>query len=496
MAAPEYYYNSRPDVYRRPQSARRSSSNRSKPDLNAPLPPLPMQTTEGKTIHDPYHPSFRSPFADDPYPTPPQPSQQSPTLDAAYRGTWRTPSDPFADEAAIQLESHQSHRASSTNPLVYNHEDGADPLPQRTSSPSKKKSRWANVPWVVYVLTTIQIVVFIVEIIKNSILTKSPIMIKPSFNPMIGPSTYVLINMGARYVPCMRNTDKVQNNPEPIAWPCPNITTGPPVCTLSDLCGFSGVPNPTPGGSIVDSPAPDQWFRFILPIFLHAGIIHIGFNMLLQLTLGKDMERTIGSLRFFFVYSASGIFGFVMGGVYAPSGIASTGASGCIFGILALVLLDLLYTWDERRNPKKDLMFIAIDVLISFALGLLPGLDNFAHIGGFLMGLALGLCILHSPNKLRERVGLDKQPYDPLLGERQPCEVDGQGFRSFIKNPFGFFKGRKPLWWAWWLIRAGSLVAVLIGFIVLLNNFYMHQNNCSWCKYLSCIVSLASVCQQ
>lgn len=57
----------------------------------------------------------------------------------------------------------------------------------------------------------------------------------------------------------------------------------------------------------------------------------------------------------------------------------------------------------------------------------------------------------------------------------------------FHKNPIGFFKGRKPLWWAWWLIRAGALVIVTIGFILLLNNFYVVHQKCSWCKYLSCI---------
>jgi hypothetical protein len=61
---------------------------------------------------------------------------------------------------------------------------------------------------------------------------------------------------------------------------------------------------------------------------------------------------------------------------------------------------------------------------------------------------------------------------------------------AFAKQPMGFFKGRKPLWWAWWLVRAGGLVAVFIGFILLLRNFYEWRNTCSWCKHLSCLVSL------
>ena len=52
-----------------------------------------------------------------------------------------------------------------------------------------------------------------------------------------------------------------------------------------------------------------------------------------------------------------------------------------------------------------------------------------------------------------------------------------------------FFKGRKGMWWAWWMVRAVALIGVMISFVVLLNNFYVNHNTCSWCKYLSCLVS-------
>src|ERR1700761_194359 len=58
---------------------------------------------------------------------------------------------------------------------------------------------------------------------------------------------------------------------------------------------------------------------------------------------------------------------------------------------------------------------------------------------------------------------------------------------SFAKQPVGFFKGRKPLWWAWWLFRLGALIGALVVFVVLLNNFYKYRDTCSWCKYLSCL---------
>lgn len=334
-------------------------------------------------------------------------------------------------------------------------------------------------------------------------------MTKPSFNPMIGPSTYVLINMGARFVPCMRTTyNPNSQNPYPLQpWPCPNTTSNlysdpNNQCHLGELCGL---------GASTDV-QPMQWFRFITPMFLHAGIIHIGFNMLLQMTLGRDMEKAIGTLRFTVVYLSSGIFGFVLGGNFAAPAIASTGASGCLFGIFALVLLDIFYTWGERPSPGKDLCWILVDIVISFALGLLPGLDNFSHIGGFLMGIVLGICILHSPSSLRKRIGDTsrnghKTSYSQLGSQTDIAFASGAvkddatkdsalatttiarpaDLTGFAKQPVGFFKNRKPAWWAWWLIRAGCLIGVLIGFIILLTNFYKFRDECKWCKYLSCL---------
>ncbi|KAI1372964.1 rhomboid-domain-containing protein [Hypoxylon crocopeplum] len=435
-------------------------------------------------------------------------SQQSFAYDTRYHGAAPGDVSPIGtdDIPLRQQNTKPLGFAADSNDHVY---DTADPEAGPQQGPAKRGllrfgelgmlgSEKRRIPIVVYLFSLIQIGVFIGELVKAAQLTGSPIQTQPQFNPMIGPSQQVLINMGSRFVPCMKNVDGVQNyqalaGAEPgFGWPCPNTTTLDPnsdsnKCSLSELCGFSGVPNPEwdPVNGLNQSPEPNQWFRFIIPIFMHAGIIHIGFNLLLQLTMGKEIERAIGSTRFFLVYMSAGIFGFVMGGNYAAPGISSTGASGSLFGIIALTLLDLLYSWGERRNPGRELIFIIIEIVISFALGLLPGLDNFSHIGGFIVGLCLGICVLHSPNALRRRIGEDHfggPSYSSVNGG-----ITSVAFPSFYRNPVGFFKGRKPLWWAWWLVRAGFLILVIVVFIVLLKNFYANQNNCSWCKYLSCL---------
>lgn len=248
----------------------------------------------------------------------------------------RQESDPYQNPNHIPLQTQQpkSEANSRASPGFQRHDSESFLIAQeeQRAHTQKRKSRfdWSRIPWVVYTVTVIQICVFIAELVKMSNLTGSPIMTKPYVNPMIGPSPNVLINMGARYVACMRNQAGVQNETV-TRFPCPDATDTSADCTLRDLCGFTSsypVPNPSPtlsGQAGLDQqPAPNQWFRFIVPIFLHGGFIHIASNLLLQLMIARDMEKAIGSIRFALVYFSAGIFGFVFGGNYAQSGIAST----------------------------------------------------------------------------------------------------------------------------------------------------------------------------
>ncbi|EGP90613.1 unnamed protein product [Zymoseptoria tritici ST99CH_1A5] len=470
MAANDYYHaqSSHPPAYPSPYYDYSSRND-------APLPNLSSPTSPFDDRAHPYHHEL--------------PSHSY----SGASGRIHDHADPFEDHNAIPLNGRKAKDNSTNIVSPIEPADQDDPF-VRDADPRRKKRRkskdgWfrGKITWVVYVLSAVQLIVFIAEIARNAVLTGTPIQIKPSFNPMIGPSQYLLINMGARWQPCMHTMHNVQDNNVQISWPCPNATstTGDSVsCQLSDLCGFSADKNPRVGGSLDDQPAPDQWWRFIVPIFLHAGIIHIAFNLLLQLTLGRDVEKLVGSIRFAILYFAAGIFGFVLGGNFAATGIASTGCSGSLFGILAITLLDLLYTWKERTSPVKDLMFILVDMVIAFALGLLPGLDNFSHIGGFLMGLVLGVCLLRSPSEIaRRKDDVDDVAYTSVARQ----EKRGDGLRRFAKSPLGFFQKRRGVWWLWIAIRGAALLGALIAFILLLKNFYVWKNTCSWCKYLSCL---------
>ncbi|CAN6632304.1 hypothetical protein TRVA0_013S02212 [Trichomonascus vanleenenianus] len=345
-----------------------------------------------------------------------------------------------------------------------------------------RRIRWKKLPYFCIIISIIQIAVFIAELVKAGVLTGTPIQIKPSFNPMVGPSSYVMINMGARFTPCMHAIDGVTNDAT-LKFPCPNSTdTSTNVCSLRELCGMGGMNMPeTPGDG-----KPNQWWRFITPIFLHAGFVHIGFNLLLQLKLGADLERSIGIVRFVIVYLSSGIAGFVLGGNFTPDGIASTGASGSLFGVIAIDLLDLLFNWQMYVNPVRNLIFHILEIIVSFAIGLLPGLDNFSHIGGFAMGVLVGTAILRSPLKLRLRETGNETVGGPSSNGMEKAERLRVATFHW-RQPGRHFAGRSKWWYAWFVVRLAAVVLAVVYFVMLIRNFEHGGGNCSWCKYLSCL---------
>jgi len=83
----------------------------------------------------------------------------------------------------------------------------------------------------------------------------------------------------------------------------------------------------------------------------------------------------------------------ILGGNFSLVGQPSVGASGAIFGTHASAFVDLVAHWSIEYRPKRKLVFLLIELILGVALGYVPGIDNFAHLGGFLMGLLLSVLL-------------------------------------------------------------------------------------------------------
>ncbi|KAH3764592.1 beta-lactamase family protein [Pelomyxa schiedti] len=138
-----------------------------------------------------------------------------------------------------------------------------------------------------------------------------------------------------------------------------------------------------------------EWWRFITPIYLHVSIIHIAMNMFTQIRLGLALERTYGASRVAPIYILSGIMGNIVSTIFLPTQ-TQAGASGAIFGLNGVLFVDLIQNWKLVEGPLKNFICLVISSLFSLVLGILPGIDNFCHIGGFVMGIVSALVFLPS----------------------------------------------------------------------------------------------------
>jgi rhomboid protease GluP len=143
-----------------------------------------------------------------------------------------------------------------------------------------------------------------------------------------------------------------------------------------------------------------QWYRLITAMFLHGGLIHIGFNMMSLMQLGPALEELYDSSRYFFLYIFTGAFGFLVSSIL---GTYSLGASG---GLLGLVGAMLAITTKRGGAYMRELRSRLISsVVILFVLGFMGmGLDNKAHMAGLASGFVLGKIFAdRQPMNVRER---------------------------------------------------------------------------------------------
>lgn len=133
-----------------------------------------------------------------------------------------------------------------------------------------------------------------------------------------------------------------------------------------------------------------QYWRLVMPNFLHFDLLHFGFNSFVLWQVGPQVEELFGSRRYLFMYLLTGIIGFTASlWWYDLHGrpVLSAGASASLFGLIGILISYISQRRGFTSEYRASLIRWAIFIIV---IGFVLPFDNAAHIGGLLSGLALG----------------------------------------------------------------------------------------------------------
>ena len=148
-----------------------------------------------------------------------------------------------------------------------------------------------------------------------------------------------------------------------------------------------------------------EYFRLVMPMFLHVGMLHLLINGYALYILGRILERMYGYGRFALIYVICGM-GSVLLSMSLTKSVAA-GASGAIFGISGTMLVAGFLHRDEvpphlrRAFGRGILPFILLNLVLGFTIKSFLPIDNWGHVGGLLTGILLAV-VIPPPRSERE----------------------------------------------------------------------------------------------
>jgi membrane associated rhomboid family serine protease len=150
--------------------------------------------------------------------------------------------------------------------------------------------------------------------------------------------------------------------------------------------------------------AEGEWYRLLTSGFLHASILHIGFNMLLLFFLGRLLEPALGTPRYVALYFASLLAGSLGALILEPNSLG-IGASGAIFGLAGATFIIARGRGMEALAGQIGFLII-FNLIFSFAS---PRISIGAHIGGLIGGVVCALAIVAGEKGM---LGRNRQPVE------------------------------------------------------------------------------------
>jgi len=138
-----------------------------------------------------------------------------------------------------------------------------------------------------------------------------------------------------------------------------------------------------------------EWWRMVTSCFIHIGVLHLIMNMYALIYIGLLLEPILGKSRFLSAYLLSGLLSS-LASLWWHDNTVSAGASGAIFGMYGVFLALLTTDYVEQSARKVFLSSIVVFVGYNLLYGANGSVDNAAHIGGLVSGMALGYAYLPS----------------------------------------------------------------------------------------------------
>ena len=146
-----------------------------------------------------------------------------------------------------------------------------------------------------------------------------------------------------------------------------------------------------------------EWWRLMAAVLLHGNIAHIGLNGWNLYAIGASLERRAGGGTVLSGFVWTGLLASVVSSFFGAPNSVSVGASGAVFGLFGFLATHGVQTFAQwvqqiRLNAVRLALVVAVSALI-------PNVDNSAHVGGLLSGLALGFFWERLPKAVQSTSG-------------------------------------------------------------------------------------------
>ena len=183
-------------------------------------------------------------------------------------------------------------------------------------------------------------------------------------------------------------------------------------------------------------------------------MFHLLITLMFQYWLMRDLEKLVGAKRLALVYLGSGMIGNLASAIFVPNR-AEVGPAGAHFGLLACSIVEVIHQWPSLKYPEMAILKLVGVTAVFFLFGLLPWIDNYAHLFGFIFGFLVSYAIL-----------------------------------PFVT--FGVYERRRKIVLLWLCVVFALLI--FVGLILL---FYISPiHDCEICKYFNCIPITKDFCSE